>query len=86
MNLLSNLPIKIRLSVLVGFMAIVAVSIGLLGLSGMRHADESIDEMFHGNLHHTEMLGVVAEHGQEMRTLLLLSLQHDPKQCVGQHA
>ncbi len=78
MNLLSNLPIKIRLSVLVGFMAIVAVSIGLLGLSGMRHADKSIDEMFHGNLHHTEMLGVIAEHGQEMRTLLLLSLQHDP--------
>jgi methyl-accepting chemotaxis protein len=78
MNLLSNFPIKIRLSVLVGFMALVALSIGLLGLSGMRHAEQSVDEMFHGNLHHTEMLGGIAEHVQEMRALLLLSLQHDP--------
>ena len=78
MNLLSNLPIKIRLTVLVGLLAVAALAIGMLGISGMRSADGSMNEMFHGNLHHTQVLGVIVEHNQELRSLLLLSLQHDP--------
>jgi methyl-accepting chemotaxis protein len=79
MNWITNLPIKLRLTVLVGLLALVSISIGLLGISGMRDADQGMDEIFHGNLHHTELLGLISEHNQELRTLLLLSLQHDPK-------
>lgn len=79
MNLLNNLPIKIRLTMLVGIMALMAIAVGVLGLTGMHDADKGVDEMYHANLHHTHVLGVIAEHNQELRTLLLLSLQHDPK-------
>jgi methyl-accepting chemotaxis protein len=78
MNLLSDLPIKLRLTMLVGILALTGLVIGLLGISGMHDADESIDEMYHGNLHHTHLLGMIAEHNQELRTQLLLSLQHAP--------
>ncbi len=78
MNLLSNLPIKIRLSLLVGLLTVVGVGVGLLGISGLRDADDGMDTMYNENLHHAQLLGLIAEHNQEMRTLLLLTLQHDP--------
>lgn len=77
MSFLNNLAIKIRLTILVSVLTLTGIIVGLMGLSGMQHADKGLDEMYHVNLHHTEVLGVLAEHNQEMRTLLLLSLQHD---------
>jgi methyl-accepting chemotaxis protein len=78
MNFLNNLPIKFRLTILVCILALTGIAVGVMGLTGMHDADKGLDEMYHGNLHHTEILGVIAEHNQELRTLLLLSLQHDP--------
>ena len=79
MKFLNNLPIKIRLFMLVGVLAITGIMVGVLGLSGMHHADEQMDELYHSILHHTEMLSELSEHSQELRVMVLLSLQHDPK-------
>lgn len=78
MSILNNLPIKIRLFILVCILALSGIIVGTMGLSGMHQANMGMDEMFHSNLHHTRLLGAIAEHNQELRTLLLLSLQHDP--------
>jgi methyl-accepting chemotaxis protein len=78
MNWFNNLPIKVRLGALVFLLVLVGLVNSLVGISGMRDADVGMEEMFHTNLHHAELLGIIAEHNQEMRTLLLLSLQHDP--------
>ncbi len=82
MTFLNNLPIKIRLSVLVFLLTLVGVVVGAMGLSGMSHADKGMEEMYKVNLHHTEVLGVIADHNQELRALLLLSLQHDPSSAL----
>jgi methyl-accepting chemotaxis protein len=78
MSILNNLPIKIRLFILVCVLALAGIIVGTMGLTGMHNADVGLDKMYHANLHHTYVLGAIAEHNQELRTLLLLSLQHDP--------
>ncbi len=78
MSLLSNLPIKLRLTILVGIMLLVALFIGLLGLGGMRNADHAIDEIYHQDMTHMHALSVVLESAEESRSQMLLSLQHDP--------
>ncbi len=78
MNFLNNLPIKIRLFILVCVLALAGITVGAMGLSGMHDADNALDYMYHSDLHHARVLGVIAEHNQELRSLLLLSLQHDP--------
>ncbi len=78
MSILNNLPIKIRLTILVCVLALTGIIVGIMGLSGMHEADAGLDEMYNVNLHHTRVLGGIADHNQELRTLLLLSLQHDP--------
>jgi methyl-accepting chemotaxis protein len=78
MNFLNNLPIKIRLFILVCVLALAGITVGAMGLSGMHDADNALDYMYHSDLHHARVLGVIAEHNQELRSLLMLSLQHDP--------
>ncbi|MCU7927813.1 MAG: methyl-accepting chemotaxis protein [Candidatus Thiodiazotropha sp. (ex Dulcina madagascariensis)] len=78
MSVLTNLPIKWRLTILVGISILVSIIIGLLGLTGMRSAEQAIDEMFNGGMQHTHALGVILEHNAASRTQILLSLQHDP--------
>ncbi|MEJ2619046.1 MAG: methyl-accepting chemotaxis protein [Candidatus Thiodiazotropha sp.] len=78
MNLLNHLPIKVRLGALVFLLILVGLANSLLGISGMKDADSAVNNLFNKNLRHAELLGVIAEHNQELRTLLLLTLQHDP--------
>jgi methyl-accepting chemotaxis protein len=78
MSFLNNLPIKLRLIILVGSLITVSLFIGFLGLYGMRNADHAVDEIYHSDLMATYNLGVVVEHLQDLRTQLLLGLQHDP--------
>ncbi len=78
MTFLNNLPIKLRLSVLVGLMLLVALFVGLLGLSGMRNADHAIDGLFHEDMAHMHGLATILEHAEDARSQILLSLQHDP--------
>jgi methyl-accepting chemotaxis protein len=78
MSLLNNLPIKVRLSMLVALMMFVVLFIGLLGLNGMRNADHAVDGLYHVNMKHMYSLAVIIELVEDSRSQVLLSLQHDP--------
>jgi methyl-accepting chemotaxis protein len=54
------------------------VAIGLMGLTGMRHADESLNAVYNDRLVPTGQISQILEMMQDNRTQLLLSLQHDP--------
>ncbi|MES9969056.1 MAG: methyl-accepting chemotaxis protein [Candidatus Thiodiazotropha sp.] len=79
MSFLHNLPVKIRLYVLVGLMLLLALFVGLMGLNGMRNADHAIDELYHKDMAHMHALAVILEAAEESRSQILLSLQHDPQ-------
>jgi methyl-accepting chemotaxis protein len=78
MTFLNNLPIKIRLSILVGLLLAVALLIGVLGLSGMSAADHAIGELYHKDMAHMNNLSGTLEKLEDSRAQILLSLQHDP--------
>lgn len=79
MQFLNNLPIKIRLILLVGVAVAMSIIIGVLGLSGMHTTNDSLEEMYADGLHHTHAMGIIMDHMADTRTQLLLSLQHDPE-------
>jgi methyl-accepting chemotaxis protein len=74
----SNLPIKLRLALLVGLAILTSIVIGLLGLGGMREAAHSVDKLYHVNIQNIHNIGIVTEHLEDIRNHMLLSLQHDP--------
>jgi methyl-accepting chemotaxis protein len=78
MNLLQNFTIKTRLIAQVTFAIVLMVAIGLMGLSGMRHADESLSSVYNDRLVPTGQISQILEMMQDNRTQLLLTLQHDP--------
>ncbi|MES9942332.1 MAG: methyl-accepting chemotaxis protein [Candidatus Thiodiazotropha sp. 6PLUC7] len=78
MSILNNLPIKLRLYILVGILLFVSLFVGLLGLRGMQQADHAIDELYHTDMEHMHLLSTILEKLEDSRAQLLLSLQHDP--------
>ncbi|MFN2120679.1 MAG: methyl-accepting chemotaxis protein, partial [Anaerolineales bacterium] len=82
MNLLNNLPIKIRLTLLVGLAILTSVIIGVLGLAGMRNADESMNEIYDGAIRHMHNMSIITEHLEEIRGQMLLALEHDPASAL----
>ncbi len=78
MNLLQNFTIKTRLVVLVTLAAVLMIAIGLMGLNGMRQANESLNTVYNDRLVPTGQISRILEMMQDNRTQLLLSLQHDP--------
>ena len=78
MSFLNNLSIKVRLSILVGIALVVALSVGLLGLNGMRNAHHAMDDIHATNIPQMHSLRVILERAEDSRSQLLLSLQHDP--------
>ncbi|MET0123349.1 MAG: methyl-accepting chemotaxis protein [Candidatus Thiodiazotropha sp. 6PLUC9] len=78
MSFLNNLPIKLRLYILVGILLFVSLFVGLLGLRGMQQADHAIDELYHTDMEHMHLLSTILEKLEDSRAQILLSLQHDP--------
>jgi methyl-accepting chemotaxis protein len=78
MNFLNNLPIKIRLSIMVGILLSVALVVGLMGLNGMSDADHAVDSLYHDQMKHAQELGQLSTLAEAIRSQILLSLQHDP--------
>jgi methyl-accepting chemotaxis protein len=79
MSFLHNLPIKLRLYILVGLMLSVALLVGFMGINGMRNADHAVDELYHQDMAHIHSLGVILEAAEDSRSQILLALQHDPQ-------
>jgi methyl-accepting chemotaxis protein len=78
MSFIENLPIKLRLSILVAVLLLVGALVGLLGLSGMRNADHAIDSLYHKDMAHMHGLAVILDRAEDSRSQILLALQHDP--------
>jgi len=78
MNILNNFTIKSRLLLQITLAAVLMIVIGLMGLTGMRHADESLNSVYNDRLVPTGQISQILEMMQDNRTQLLLSLQHDP--------
>jgi methyl-accepting chemotaxis protein len=85
MTTLKNLPIKFRLTLLVGLAILTSLVIGVLGLGGMRDAAKSVDNLYHVNIQHINTLGIVTEHMEDIRNHMLLALQHDPANALSTH-
>ncbi len=78
MNFLNNLPIKLRLSLMVGLLLSTVLVVGLMGLNGMRNADHAIDELYHKDMAYMQALATILDESESVRSQILLSLQHDP--------
>ena len=78
MSFLNNLPIKLRLYILVGTLLSVSLFVGLMGLRGMQQADLAIDGLYHTDMEHMQVLSTIVEKLEDSRAEILLSLQHDP--------
>ncbi|MCW8918423.1 MAG: methyl-accepting chemotaxis protein [Gammaproteobacteria bacterium] len=79
MNLLQNFTIKTRLITQVVLAAILMVAIGLMGLTGMRTANEALNTVYADRLVPTGQISQILALMQDNRAQLLLSLQHDPQ-------
>ncbi len=75
---INDLPIKLRLNVLVGLMLLTAFFVGFLGFNGMRSAGHAIDELYHKDMAHMQALAEILETAEDSRSQSLLALQHDP--------
>ena len=78
MSFLNNIPVKYRLTVLVGIAILTSVIIGLLGLNGMYKAKHAIDEMYNVDMMQINNLGEISGHLNSVRVQFLAALQHDP--------
>jgi len=73
------MSIKARLSVIIVIAAVVSVLVGVVGLLGMRSADQDIERLYRENVTGITKLSEIMNLMRENRIQLLLSLQHDPR-------
>ncbi len=78
MKLLSTLSIKARLTLVVGVTTAALLAIGILGMSGMRQAADTLELVYEDQLVPTGQLGQLLQMMEENRAQLVLALQHDP--------
>ncbi len=71
-----NIKTKILIIMLVGFVSVTTV--GVLGLVGMKSADDAIGVLYKKNLTNVTQLGQIIALMRDNRIQLLLALQHDP--------
>src|SRR6266568_8074876 len=74
-----NLTIKTKLAGMFGFVSLMVVAIGLLGLHGMKVSDASLNQVYRENLATIEELSKITGLMRENRVQLLLALQYDPR-------
>ena len=78
MNLLNRLTIKARLLVLVVFATSTMLAIGILALSAMHKAEDSLKAVYEDRLIPTGQISNIIELMRENRSQLLFALQHKP--------
>ncbi|MBI3223011.1 MAG: Tar ligand binding domain-containing protein [Nitrosomonadales bacterium] len=74
LNMLKNLTIKSRLSVVIALMAVLMVVIGAMGLFGMNQADESLRVVYEDRTVQAGHLGEINTKVQHMRTAILTGI------------
>ena len=71
-----NIKTKILIIVLVGCLSVICA--GVLGLVGMKSADDSIEALYKENLTGVTQLAQIMALMRDNRVQLLLALQHNP--------
>ncbi|MDM8348655.1 methyl-accepting chemotaxis protein [Pseudomonas sp. sp1636] len=79
MRVLNNFSIKTRLIALIGFLALLMVVIGVIGLKGMFNSNESLNDVYRDQLVSTGRIGQIMSLLRDNRIQVLLALQHDPR-------
>ncbi|MBT1076944.1 methyl-accepting chemotaxis protein [Geobacter grbiciae] len=74
-----KLTIKARIVFIVAFFSAMLIVFGMLGLSGMKAANETSHALYGENMKSVQVLSRIAALMRDNRIQLLLSLQHDPK-------
>ena len=78
MSTMQDLPIKVRLIALVALTLLLAMIIGALSLSSLRNANQEMGEMYAQGVVQSQSLSKIIALADDVRTELLLSLQHAP--------
>ena len=74
-----RLTIKAKLIMMVTVLTLLLVTVGWLGLGGMKSVNGALKGTYEENLKSTELLGKIVGLMRDNRVQLLLSLQHDPQ-------
>ncbi len=77
-NFLHRFSLKFRLVFLAAFFGTIAITVGVLGIYGLKDASGDLQSIYEDELVPTGQLSRALEHMQAVRAHILLSLQHDP--------
>lgn len=83
--LLTRLTIKLRLFLMVAFAVVGMLLLTLMGLNGMRHADQSLADVYQDRLIPSVQISRILELMRDIQSQLLLGLQHDPASTTAAH-
>lgn len=75
---LNRLTIKFRLILMAGFAMFGMVLLAVMGLNGMRHADQALGEVYNDRLIPSIQISQILDLMRDNTTQLLLGVQHDP--------
>jgi len=78
MGFMSNIGIRTKLTVIMGFMALMMFAGGVIGLGGIVLANKALDETYRNRLEPTKMIGRIMLLMNDNRAQIMLALQHQP--------
>jgi len=78
MDRFNNLSIKVRLALIMGFISVLMLVGGAIGLSGTVMANKALESNYKDRLEPTRMIGRIMLLMNENRTQIALALQHSP--------
>ncbi|WP_404418565.1 methyl-accepting chemotaxis protein [Marinospirillum sp.] len=77
--MLRKITVKARLIFVIGFLSLLLIAIGFLGLTGMRHADERLETVMVDRLIPSHQLADIEYYMQRNVIELQLAAMHDPR-------
>ena len=77
--MLKNMKIGMKLFFLLGFLSLLLIAVGVLGLRGMKTTDDSLETIYNDRLVPAVLLAQMNNQRQENIRELLLARLHDPK-------
>lgn len=78
MGFMNNIGIRTKLTVIMGFMALMMLAGGAIGLGGIVLANKALDETYRNRLEPTKMIGRIMLLMNDNRAQIMLALQHQP--------
>ena len=79
---MNNIKISLRLWILTAVMIMLMVVMGILGLTGMKSSQTSLEELYNDPMTHTRTMGKMLSSFQNIQAQLALAIQHAPDSPV----